>query len=145
MGALERLEQLAQRQVVAGEQTVDLLTQIRHFTQQAAAGQGDTNELLQNISELLTTTAQHGSSEALRSAYQQSELALTTVGLPTSTESRELRVRLREILSDRFNESELRDLCFDLGISYENLPGSSKADRARELIVYCEQRERTSA
>ena len=108
MGALERLEQLAQRQVVAGEQTVDLLTQIRHFTQQAAAGQGDTNELLQNISELLTTTAQHGSSEALRSAYQQSELALTTVGLPTSTESRELRVRLREILSDRFDESELK-------------------------------------
>ena len=107
MGALERLEQLAQRQVVAGEQTVDLLTQIRHFTQQAAAGQGNTNELLQNISELLTTTAQHGSSEALRSAYQQSELALTTVGLPTSTASRELRVRLREILSDRFNESEL--------------------------------------
>src|SRR5262249_6782856 len=125
MGALERLEQLAQPQVVAGEQTVDLLTQIRQFVRQAAAGQGNTNELLQHISELLTTTAQHGSSEALRSAYQQSELALTTVGMPTSAESRELRVRLRGILSDRFNESELRDLCFDLDISYENLPGSS--------------------
>jgi hypothetical protein len=49
MGALERLEQLAQRQVVAGEQTVDLLTQIRHFTQQAAAGQSDTNELAEHL------------------------------------------------------------------------------------------------
>jgi len=46
MGALERLEQLAQRQGVAGEQPVDLLTQIRHFIQQAAAGQGNPNELL---------------------------------------------------------------------------------------------------
>jgi Effector-associated domain 7/NACHT domain len=139
MGALERLEQLAQPQVVAGEQTVDLLTQIRQFTQQAAAGQGDPNELLQNISEMLTTTAQHGSSEELRSAYQQSELALTTVGLPTSTESRELRVRLREILIDRFNESELKTFCFDLGIPYEDLPGSGKADHARELVAYCER------
>jgi hypothetical protein len=59
MGALERLEQFAQGQVVAGEQPVDPLTQMRQLTQQAAAGQGDTNELLQNISELLTTTAQH--------------------------------------------------------------------------------------
>src|SRR4029453_7991392 len=107
--------------------------------QQAAAGQGNTNELLQNLSALLTTTAQRGSREALRSAYQQSELALTTVGLPTSTASRELRVRLREILSDRFDESELKTLCFDLDISYENLPGSSKADRARELVAYCER------
>jgi hypothetical protein len=145
MGALERLEQLAQRQVVAGEQTVNLLTQIGHFTQQAAAGQGNTNELLQNISELLTTTAQRGSSEELRSAYQQSEFALTTVGLPTSAEGRELRVRLREILVNRFDESELKTLCFDLKISYEDLPGSGKADRARELVAYCERHACTRA
>jgi hypothetical protein len=54
----------------------------------------------------------------------------------------EQRVELRQILTLRFDEGELRTLCFDLGIEYENLPGTTKADKARELVLYFEHRGR---
>jgi hypothetical protein len=49
-----------------------------------------------------------------------------------------------ELLVDHFNESELRDLCFFLEIEYENLAGSTKLDKARELIAYCDRRDELS-
>jgi hypothetical protein len=53
-----------------------------------------------------------------------------------------LTVTLRQILSTRLSEEELRTLCFDLGVDYENLGGESKAAHARELVSYFERRER---
>lgn len=53
--------------------------------------------------------------------------------------------KLRRILTDYFNESELQNLIFDLGeVDYENLPGKSKEDKARELIAFLERRGRVS-
>lgn len=52
--------------------------------------------------------------------------------------------KLRQILNDYFNESELQNLAFDLGLDYENLPGKSKGDKARELIAFLERRGRLS-
>jgi hypothetical protein len=49
------------------------------------------------------------------------------------------RVALREILSDRFNLDELRTLCFDLHIEFENLGGETKRAKAREIVAYCER------
>jgi hypothetical protein len=46
---------------------------------------------------------------------------------------RELRTRLRHILYERFSESDLRTLCFDLGLEYNGLPGDGTANKAREL------------
>lgn len=43
---------------------------------------------------------------------------------------------LRQLLMYHFNKSELRTLCFDIAIDYENLSGQSKADKARELVAY---------
>jgi hypothetical protein len=51
-------------------------------------------------------------------------------------------VKLRQILSRRFDEGELRTLCFDSGMDYDSLPGTGKADKARELVAYFERRER---
>lgn len=48
------------------------------------------------------------------------------------------RSKLRQLLDDHLNENELRDLCFDLGIDYENLPPGAKKDKARELILAVE-------
>ena len=48
--------------------------------------------------------------------------------------------RLRQGLRTCFNDSELRDLCFDLGVDYESLPGEGKGDKARELIAYLGRR-----
>jgi Effector-associated domain 7 len=41
---------------------------------------------------------------------------------------------------DRFNDSELRTLCFNLGVDYDVLQGSGKSDKARELIIYLDRR-----
>ncbi len=49
---------------------------------------------------------------------------------------------LRDILVKYFSDSELRDVCFDLGIDYENLGGDAKAGKARELVAYCQRRNR---
>jgi hypothetical protein len=47
--------------------------------------------------------------------------------------------RLRQILAEYFNISELRGLCFDLGIDYENLPGETRSDFAREVLDYAKR------
>lgn len=53
----------------------------------------------------------------------------------------DLRKLLRAI-KDSFNEGDLRDLCFDLRLDYENLPGRAKKDKARELVIHFDQRNR---
>jgi nucleoside phosphorylase len=48
--------------------------------------------------------------------------------------------QLRQNIIGRFSDQELRDLCQDMGIDYESLPGEGKAGKARELVAYCERR-----
>ena len=43
---------------------------------------------------------------------------------------------LRQTLIHHFNTEELRDLCFDLGLDFEQLPGSEKGSKARSLVEY---------
>jgi hypothetical protein len=50
--------------------------------------------------------------------------------------------QLRDFITRNFNDSELRDLCFDLGIEYENLGGDNKSAKARELVAYCQRHTR---
>jgi DNA-binding NtrC family response regulator len=44
---------------------------------------------------------------------------------------------LRRILDERFDLEEIKDLCFDLDIDFDNLPGSGK--KAREVVAYCKR------
>ncbi|MBK8900111.1 MAG: tetratricopeptide repeat protein [Anaerolineaceae bacterium] len=46
---------------------------------------------------------------------------------------------LRQLLRTAFSEAELRDLCFDIRLDYEELPGRSKLEKIPELIAYCER------
>lgn len=62
--------------------------------------------------------------------------------LPPKPPEDELRRRLRQVLVERFNESELRTLCFELDVDYESLQGQGKADKARELVAYLGRRQR---
>jgi hypothetical protein len=55
------------------------------------------------------------------------------------------RTKLREILVDYFSESDLRDLCFQLGVEYADLGREGRADRARELIIYLDKHRRLHA
>ena len=52
------------------------------------------------------------------------------------------RNALLAMIRQTFNDQELRDLCFELGIDYENLPDEGKASKARELVAYCERHGR---
>lgn len=47
-------------------------------------------------------------------------------------------------IRDYFNESELRDICFTLGIDYGQLGGEHYYDKARELISYCKRNGKLS-
>ena len=51
---------------------------------------------------------------------------------------RESRIRIRKNLVQYFNLTELKTICTDLEIDYENFP-SSKDGLVRELLLYCER------
>ncbi len=52
------------------------------------------------------------------------------------------RSRVRQFLSTHFDTEELRTLCFDLGVEYDDLPGEGRAGKVRELVRYIERHER---
>lgn len=51
-------------------------------------------------------------------------------------------VQLFQKVDQHFNDSELADLAFQLNVDYQDLGGSGKRDRARELITYVQRRVR---
>ena len=54
------------------------------------------------------------------------------------------RRQLRIVLETRFNDEELRTLCFDFQVDYEGLAGETKPARIISLIEYFERVQRTS-
>lgn len=79
--------------------------------------------------------------EKLRQAHTQSSEFLRPS--PSISQSpAELRPVLIQILSERFNISELKTLCFNMQIDSESLGHAAKPDMARELILYLERRNR---
>lgn len=49
---------------------------------------------------------------------------------------------LRQNITVRFSDQEIRTLCFDLDVDYEDLPGEGKESKVRELIAYMRRRDR---
>ncbi|HEX7313017.1 MAG TPA: DUF4062 domain-containing protein [Pyrinomonadaceae bacterium] len=47
---------------------------------------------------------------------------------------------LRLVLSLQFDLEELRDLCFAVGVDFDNLRGEGKGAKARELVLYMQRR-----
>lgn len=59
----------------------------------------------------------------------------------SSTDSKQqFLMFIREVLTEKFDEGELRTLSNDLKVDYDNLPDSGKANKARELIRFLERR-----
>ncbi|MEM7118258.1 MAG: hypothetical protein AAF614_37870 [Chloroflexota bacterium] len=46
---------------------------------------------------------------------------------------------LRQLMLEAFNQGEIRTLCFDLGIAYDDLSGENRAGKVRELIAHCQR------
>lgn len=63
-------------------------------------------------------------------------------GFPSTSLSLQQRSKLLQILCDYFSESDLRTLCFHLGVDYDVLPDIGKNNKARELIVFLERLDR---
>lgn len=55
------------------------------------------------------------------------------------------RARLRKALVERFDDEELRTLCFDLDVNYDTLAGKELIGKARELIARFEKDGRLPA
>ena len=49
---------------------------------------------------------------------------------------------LRDGIIESFSLGELDSLCFDLGVRYESLSGDTIDKKAKELIAYCQRRQR---
>lgn len=90
-------------------------------------------------------------SKGSRDFYMNLQHALERVLAGSPTESSESgppagvgldHVRLREALEDHFGERDLRTVCFDLEIDYDDLEGEGRADRARQLIIHLRRHNR---
>ena len=67
-----------------------------------------------------------------------SHLAQTAVHLLSNYYQARVQIaQFRQQLVSSFNETELRDLCFDLQINLDSLPGSGTSAKAREIIEFC--------
>jgi hypothetical protein len=49
---------------------------------------------------------------------------------------------LRNAISAAFSLEELRGLCFELGIDFDDIRGETREAKARELVLYCQRRSR---
>ena len=67
-------------------------------------------------------------------AYKTSKDDEANQPVPTIGTPKHL-TQLRQILSEKFSEDELRTFVFDLGEDYESLPGSNKSTKAMELVA----------
>ena len=54
--------------------------------------------------------------------------------------TRQQLAQLRRNVAEHFNESELRTLCFDLEVDYDELAGRAKSEKAAELVAHLERR-----
>jgi hypothetical protein len=63
--------------------------------------------------------------------YKQSKQGKTE---PTTLDTTK-QIQLHQILDDNYNEEELRNLCIQLGVDYDDLPASGQSNKARELVA----------
>jgi formylglycine-generating enzyme required for sulfatase activity len=81
--------------------------------------------------------------ETSRQPDSQSQPAATHAA-PRVTPTENEQTRLRKLLAEKFSQEELRTLCFDLDIDYEDLPGEGHEAKARDLIAHCKRHDRLS-
>lgn len=76
-----------------------------------------------------------------RSQAQLHELMNHLLSKPQTLPA-EMLSRLREFLVERYNVEELKTLCADLSVDYDNLAGGAKESKARELVLYLQRVDR---
>jgi hypothetical protein len=115
----------------------------RHFFETDVA---ESSLLNQVVNKFQQTNQQEGLQiyqreliKALRDTdFQRAPATLGTTN--SQAPNRKQLTELHNILISRFNLSELKDLCFHLEISYDELAGENQNDKTRELIGYLKRR-----
>lgn len=80
----------------------------------------------------------------LRSQIYQDRNSESLPKKPINKSQRKERLpKLVPLLDESFDEEELKMVCFDLGVEYDNLRGQGKVNKARELVKYLERQNRT--
>lgn len=87
----------------------------------------------------LAIVYQYNTGKSKLTAYQITEVQLQ---LDEDTQLVDLP-KLAQEIETRFNESEIRDLCFKLEVDYESIQGNNKPDKVRELVLHLDRRLRT--
>lgn len=77
--------------------------------------------------------------------YRQHKQSETAVGLKPSTLKTTLQNQLHDILDNAFSDLELREVCYELGVDYEDLPFSGQTYKARELVARLSRNGRLDA
>ncbi len=65
---------------------------------------------------------------------------LTDISLARKKATEGQKSEFLQLLTERFSEGEIQTLCFHLEVDYENLKGSGKENKARELIDLLDRR-----
>lgn len=66
------------------------------------------------------------------------ELAISVNSQPVGNGESNLQL-LSRALDDGYNLEELRGLCFELGIDFEDIPGATQSAKAYELVLYAQR------
>ena len=69
--------------------------------------------------------------------FGSTKVATPVEALSASDDS--FTTELYQILRERFNLEELRTLCFELRVEYDDLPGEGRAAKARELVRFMQR------
>ena len=57
-----------------------------------------------------------------------------------STPDGDEKVKAKGFLLQYFSDDDLQELCFDMGLDYDNIAGKEKRVRVMSLITYCRSR-----
>jgi hypothetical protein len=96
-------------------------------------------EIVEEIAEVVKSSE---SNTAPTQFFEPTQTAFATQ--KSAPPSRNIVLALRDNLDTYFSVGELKSLCFDLGIDYENLSGSSKSGKVLELIQMVQRHGRLS-
>lgn len=115
----------------------------RHFFETDVAESSLLNQVINKFKQTYQKEGLQIYQEELLNALHDIDFERAPPTLDTTKSQVPNRKQLTElynILISRFNLSELKDLCFHLEISYDELAGENQNDKTRELIGHLERR-----
>jgi len=103
--------------------------------------------LLKSFIEVEQTNVQSGTMQSSSKNTDSKTLPIETPNtgdqknsMPSQKFSNDLQVKLRELMMKNFNFDEIKVLCQDIEVDFDNITGSNKETKILELIKYVERR-----